>query len=149
MSDPCDLLQLFQLCRRRYAAALHPVERTWGLTRNVIDVFLFLSNHPGLDTARDIVALRSLSKSHVCKSVDRLTRRGFLAGAQDAQDRRYIHLRLLPAAAGAVRQAQQAQRSFFQALFQTVAPEDRQVLNRVIGQFFQNMKEASDVCSSN
>ena len=22
MSDPCDLLQLFQLCRRRYAAAL-------------------------------------------------------------------------------------------------------------------------------
>ena len=85
MSDPCDLLQLFQLCRRRYAAALHPVERTWGLTRNEIDVILFLSNHPGLDTARDIVALRSLSKSHVCKSVDRLTRRGFLAGAQDAQ----------------------------------------------------------------
>ena len=112
-------------------------------------MILFLSSHPGLDTARDIVALRSLSKSHVCKSVDRLTRRGFLAGAQDAQDRRYIHLRLLPAAAGAVRQAQQAQRSFFQALFQTVAPEDRQVLNRVIGQFFQNMKEASDVCSSN
>ena len=85
MSDPCDLLQLFQLCRRRYAAALHPVERTWGLTRNEIDVILFLSNHPGLDTARDIVALRSRSKSHVCKSVDRLTRRGFLAGAQDAQ----------------------------------------------------------------
>lgn len=47
MSDPCDLLQLFQLCRRRYAAALHPVERTWGLTRNEIDVILFLSNHPG------------------------------------------------------------------------------------------------------
>ena len=30
MSDPCDLLQLFQLCRRRYAAALHPVERPGG-----------------------------------------------------------------------------------------------------------------------
>ena len=111
-----DLLRLVQRLRHRYEAGLRPAAQEYGLTRNEIDVLLFLANNPGLDTASDIVSLRGLSKSHVCKSVDDLTRRGYLAGRVDDRDRRRVHLRLLPDAAPAVRAAQAAQRRFFQNL---------------------------------
>ena len=96
MADPSSLLLLGQRIKHCYGALCRDVELAYGLTRNEIDVLLFLANNPGCDTARDIVELRGLSKSHVCKSVDALTRRGWLAGAQDARDRRCVRLRLLP-----------------------------------------------------
>ena len=37
---------------------------------NELSVLLFLANNPALNTARDIVQLRALAKSHVCMSVD-------------------------------------------------------------------------------
>ena len=96
MPQPIDFMRMIQQIRRRYAESLRPLERRWMLTGNEIDVLLFLANNPGYDTARDAVEMRGLSKSHVCKSVDALTRRGWLAGEQDKRDRRCVHLRLLP-----------------------------------------------------
>ena len=64
------ILHLIQLCKRRYASALQPVEQAHGLTRNEIDVLLFLSNNPGYDTARDIVELRMLQKGNVSAAGD-------------------------------------------------------------------------------
>ena len=96
MPQPIDFMRMIQQIRRRYAESLRPLERRWTLTGNEIDVLLFLANNPGYDTARDAVEMRGLSKSHVCKSVDALTRRGWLAGEQDKRDRRCVHLRLLP-----------------------------------------------------
>ncbi len=139
MYDRMDLLHLFQRCKRGYEAALAPVEAAFSLTRNEIDVLLFLSNNPEYDTARDVVELRALSKSHVCKSVDRLTRRGYLSGAQDRRDRRLIHLRILPAAGEAVAAARQAQQDFFLTLYRGVPPEDRRVLERVMRQIAANL----------
>jgi DNA-binding MarR family transcriptional regulator len=80
---------------------------------------------PGYDTARDIVELRGLTKSHICQSVDGLTRRGWLSGVQDGQDRRRVHLSLLPAAQTAVAAAQAVQRDFFVRLYRGVSQEER------------------------
>ncbi len=139
-----DYLQLAQLGKRRYAEALRPVERKYGLTRNEIDVMLFLSNHPAHDTARDIVEMRSLSKSHVCKSVDSLTRRGFLSGRQDQRDRRCVHLTLLPGAAPAVQEAQQAQKLFLQRLSRGSTPAEEQMLAQSLKRLLRNLKEESE-----
>ena len=130
------ILHLIQLCKRRYASALQPVEQAHGLTRNEIDVLLFLSNNPGYDTARDIVELRALSKS-----VDTLTRRGFLAGEQDRHDRRCVHLTLQSAAGQAVQDAQQAQQDFVLQLYQGMTPEEEQALNRALSRLVKNLND--------
>lgn len=80
--------------------------------QNEIDILLFLANNQPYDTSRDIVEYRALSKSHVCKSVDSLLRKGYLKGEQDQRDRRLIHLKLQPEAMPAVREAQQMQQDF-------------------------------------
>ena len=48
--------------QKGYARYLEPVCREWGLTRNELDVILFLANNPALDRAVDIVTRRGLSR---------------------------------------------------------------------------------------
>ena len=54
-------IQGVRTLKRAYDAALKPVAEAHGLTRNEVDVLLFLANNPGYDTARDIVELRGPS----------------------------------------------------------------------------------------
>ena len=62
-----------------------------------VQVLLFLANHPGNDTARDVVELRGLPKSQVSRAVDLLVSRGFLQRRPDETDRRVIHLAITEA----------------------------------------------------
>ena len=80
--------------KKRYDAVFKELARKNGLTQNEVDVILFLANNPSFDTARDIVEYRSMSKSHVCKSVESLSQKGLLSGRQDEEDRRVTHLLL-------------------------------------------------------
>lgn len=146
MQTRTALLRLAYRLKQGYAAALQPVERTYGLTRNEIDVLLFLANNPDYDTARDMVELLGLSKSHVCKSVDRLTRLGFLSGRTDRTDRRLIRLTLLPGAEAAVRAAQIAQQAFFDGLYRGVTQEEQAVLDGVLEKLAANLEEEPPLC---
>ena len=122
-------IQGVRTLKRAYDAALKPVAEAHGPTRNEVDVLLFLANNPGYDTARDIVELRGLTKSHVCQSVD-------------GHDRRRVHLSLLPAAQTAVAAAQAVQRDFFVRLYRGVSQEERETLERVQEKMLSNLKEA-------
>lgn len=138
MERQMELLRLAHTIKRGYEAALRPVERDFDLTRNEVDVLLFLANNPGLNTARDIVELRGLTKSHVCKSVDSLTRRGFLSGLPDPGDRRLVRLVLLPPSGAAVQRARRAQRAFFDRLYRNITPEEQSVLAAVWDKIARN-----------
>lgn len=140
MADTTSLLLLGQQLKHRYGALCRDVEAAYGLTRNEIDVLLFLANNPGYDTARDVVELRGLSKSHVCKSVDALTRRGWLEGAQDPRDRRCVHLRLLPAAGEAVEAARRVQAEFMALLYDGVTGEERAMLGGILAKIADNLR---------
>ena len=61
---------------RFYAACFVPLLERTGWSMAEVHVLLFLANNPGLDTARDIVALRGLAKSQVSQAVERLTGQG-------------------------------------------------------------------------
>lgn len=143
MTNPTSLLLLGQQLKHRYGALCRDVETAYGLTRNEIDVLLFLANNPGYDTARDVVELRGLSKSHVCKSVDALTRRGWLAGEQDKRDRRCVHLRLLPPAVQAVEECRLAQRAFLGTLYGGVTDDELETMERVLHKLEHNIKGGS------
>ena len=86
-----ELLVQAQRMKKWYEEALHAVAVQYGLTMNELSVLLFLANNPALNTARDIVQLRALAKSHVCMSVDALAQRGFLAQQTDEKDKRRPH----------------------------------------------------------
>lgn len=89
-----------------------PVLTRYRMTQIELDVLLFLANHPGLDTAKDIVEIRRLTKSHVSAAVEGLSQKGYLLRVRRPDNRKLIHLTLLPEAAPVVADGQASQQAF-------------------------------------
>ncbi|MGM9538302.1 MAG: MarR family winged helix-turn-helix transcriptional regulator [Candidatus Onthomonas sp.] len=122
------------LLRRGYIRRLESVCSQFGLTRMELDVLLFLASNPTRDTASEMIRTRGFSKSHVSAAVKRLIQQGCLKGVTRSGNHKAIHLQLLPPAEAAVRAGQAAQEEFFRFLFQTISPEERETLVRVLSQ---------------
>ena len=113
-----------QRARKIYARMLTPVCQKWALTRNALDVLLFLHNNPGLDRAADIVSRRGMTKSHVSQSVADLEKRGLLYRREDENDRRTVHLMLSETATQIAKEGVDTQRQYFAALFRGLTREE-------------------------
>ena len=134
-----DYLILRQSLHRLYVRMMEPVLRQFGLTQMEEDILLFLANNPGHDTAAELVSLRSLAKSQVSTSVERLVRRGYLLRQPEG---RKLHLRLLPAAEEAVRQGQDSQRRFGEAIARDFSPEEQTMLYGTLARMTENARRA-------
>lgn len=126
------LLTIRPAMKRRYAREMAPVLDKWQLNSMELDVLLFLGNNPGYDTASDMVQLRQLTKSHVSKAVESLTAKGLLAQERDQNNRRRVHLLLLPAARPILKAGQQAQQRFVDVLTRGFGPEDMVAMQRML-----------------
>ena len=113
-----------QSLSKLYHRQFKPLLEQYGLTQLEVDILLFLANNPPLDTARDIVEKRHLSKSHVSVGVDSLVRRGYLERSCWDGNRKTIHLRLLPPADEVVAAGQEIQRTYAQCLFRGFDSEE-------------------------
>ena len=131
-----NLLLHSQQLKKLYYLQLDPVCTAYGLTKNEVDVLLFLANNAPYDTAKDIVELRGLSKSQVCKSVDGLS------ACHDEKDRRCIRLSLTSAAGPAVSAAQTAQANCLSLLYQNITPAEKAMMDGVFAKIHQNLQEA-------
>lgn len=132
---------IFSKSQKAYSRQLEPVCKQWGLTRNEIDVLLFLYNNPLFDRAADIVTRRGMTKSHVSLSVASLAEKGLLERQSSPNDRRTIHLKLLTDGVRIAREARDAQEQFFHQLYRGVSPEELEAFGTVIQKVFQNIED--------
>lgn len=127
--------------RRSYSKALEPVCQAWHLTRNELDVLLFLHNNPEFDRAADIVSHRGIAKSHVSLSVTALASRGLLERRFTSRDRRTAHLKLTPSGTAIAREARSIQESFFARLFAGIPAEELALWQKLVDQVRQNIEK--------
>lgn len=138
---PLDYLDNIQISKKKYAAMLEPVCRQHDLTRNELDILLFLANNPAYDRAADIVAVRRIAKSHVSLSVGNLEKRGLLLRVFEENDRRTAHLQLTEAAWPIVRAGQHLQKIFFAGMFAGLNREELEQWGMVLEKIYRNMEE--------
>lgn len=136
-----DLLMHTQRLKKLYALCCKPVMDRFHISKTEVDVLLFLANNAPYDTAKDIVSLRGLSKSHVCQSVEALCEKGLLTTRHDAGDRRCIHLCLTPAARPVVDDARAAQAKFISVLYRGVTEKEQAALERLFAKLSANLQE--------
>lgn len=110
--------------QKLYGKSLESICKKWALTRNELDVMLFLYNNPQFDRAADIVSRRGIAKSHVSLSVSTLERRGMLRREFSPKDRRMAHLRLTERGQEAALEGRRAQERFFLALCGDIPMEE-------------------------
>ena len=135
--------------RKEYYRALEPVCRRWDLTRNELDIILFLANNPTLNRASDIVTRRGIAKSHVSQSVSQLESRGILEARQDPNDRRITRLSLTAVTAELAAQAQTAQRAFFRQILKGLTQEDVMLWHNLMEKVWSNLETMENSSARN
>lgn len=131
--------------QKGYARLMEPLCKKWELTRNELDVLLFLANNPVYDRAVDIVNNRGLSKSHVSLSINSLESRGLLLRTEDPNDRRTVHLQLTEAAMPIAEAGQMAQKRFFSYLHQGVTREQIDLMVDFARKVNENIRNIEEV----
>lgn len=125
MSYATEWLMSFRYIIKGQDALIKEICDSFKLTRIEGTIIVFLYNNPGKDTAGDIVELRMLSKGNdVSQAVESLIQKSFLARKQDAEDRRKIHLSLLPAAEPIIQAVEKKQKEFGCEIFRGFTEEE-------------------------
>ena len=131
--------------QKGYARLLEPVCKKWELTRNELDVMLFLANNPDYDRAVDIVTNRGLAKSHVSMSVASLEERGLLERIPDPSDRRTVHLKLTEKSKEITEVGRRVQKQFMDYLHQGVTEEQLELMRLFAERVYENIKNIEEV----
>ena len=126
--------------QKSYSKCLDPICREWELTRNELDVILFLFNNPGFDRATDIVSRRGIAKSHVSLSVTNLENRKLLTRRFDPNDRRTAHLELTEQAVAIAQAGRDAQSRFFSGLYQGITEEEFEIWRKITQKVCSNIE---------
>ena len=138
------IAQLTRLPRtfgKYYDRQFLPLLEQTGLSMRELHILLFLANHPGQDTARDVTELRGLAKSQVSQAVEVLTDRGLLARRADGEDRRIIHLEITGEGAPLAREAQAVQAACGRRLLAGLAEEEQAVFLGLLERVLREMEE--------
>lgn len=126
--------------RKSYSKLLDPICQEWKLTRNELDIILFLYNNPEHSRAADIVSHRGIAKSHVSLGVASLEEKGLLLRRFSEQDRRTAHLELQDQGRIIAAQAREKQIQYFSALYQGISPEEFEIWRNITQKVRDNIK---------
>ena len=129
-----------QRVKREYTRVLEPICSQWSLTRNEMDVLLFLYNNPELNRAADIVSYRGIAKSHVSLSVGTLEEKALLLRTEQPADRRAVRLELTAEGKQIAAQARTAQIKFFDQLHKGITKEEMDVWQKIALKIEDNIK---------
>lgn len=135
-----NYFDIMSAAKKSYSKLLEPICRQWELTRNELDVLLFLYNNPEFDRAADIVSRRGIAKSHVSLSVSNLESRALLNRQFDVHDRRAAHLALTEQGRQIAAQARQVQMGYFAALYQGISEEEFEVWRKITQKVCDNIE---------
>ena len=130
--------------QKGYSRLMEPICKKWELTRNELDVMLFLANNPDFDRAVDIVTNRGLAKSHVSMSVTSLESRGLLERIPDPADRRTVHLRLTEKAKEITDVGCRVQKQFMDYLHQGVTEEQLELMRLFAERVYENIRNIEE-----
>lgn len=144
MKRTTELFTGFRSLFRLYDKLLKKVCMEHDLTVIEADIISFLQNNPGKDTAADIVELRMLSKGAVSKGVDSLIRKSLLERIPDTEDRRKIHLKLMPKAGPVTATVDEVREEFLAAVLEGFTREELEMQDRFMRRLFDNTKKAME-----
>ncbi|MCI9578087.1 MAG: MarR family transcriptional regulator [Oscillibacter sp.] len=143
MLNAAQLIRLPRKFGKYYDRQFLPLLEKTGLTIREVHVLLFLANHPGQDTARDVTELRGMAKSQVSQAVEVLAGRGLLARRADGEDRRVVHLVITEQGAPLAREAQALQAACGRRLLEGLTEEEQAVFLDLLERVLREMEDLS------
>lgn len=140
-----EMLQWYARYREAYSKYCCRAIIKEPFSPNEMNLLIFLSNNPQMDTAKELTVTLGVSKGLICRSVGSLTQKGYLRGEVDKRDRRIVHLMLTDKAAPIIQLLQENRAKFSQWITQEISQSDLETYKRVNKQLIQNIQRLADV----
>lgn len=130
--------------RKLYSKGLKQVADKYGLKNNEVAILSYLSNNDDKNTASNIVADLMFTKSHVSMSVESLLKKEYIEKVADENDKKVMHLLLLPKADKVIGDLKVARAELSAQMFKGFTDNEikelRGLLNKVIYNIFDNQQ---------
>ena len=111
---------------------------SYKLSPNEIDLLVALDMGV-YDTAKEIADNFEISKSLVCRSVDSLTKKGYIDTQKDEKDKRVSHLILIEEAKPIVEALKENRKKTTEDLLLGIDKEELKIFSKVLNQMKNNM----------
>lgn len=134
------LIRAFKTMDQRCYAAV----KEDNLTKNEAIILMFLSNNKQYDTASDIIRIRSISKAHVCQSIDHLCKKGYLSTSSDEKDHRIQHLKIESSANKIVEKLNNERSKFLTTLFEGIDDKQKEQFVCIVKSLIHNTEKGRD-----
>lgn len=125
--------------RERYYKTLEECSKEKGISKQEIDILLFLEAHSS-NCACDVVNERGLSKAYVSKAISELQKNGLIIVEPDSNDRRYQHIAIDEKARTIIDYMKAKQKKMIDDLTKNISEEDLAVFLSVTTQMISNLK---------
>lgn len=125
--------------RERYYKTLKECSKEKGISKQEIDVLLFLDIHSS-DCACDVVSERGLSKAYVSKAISELQKDHLITVKTDLNDRRYQHIILEKGAREIIDYMREKQKKMIKELTSGIPDQDLAIFFDVATQMISNLK---------
>ena len=134
-----ELLKFYAALREAYSRFCAQALTSDSFSPNEINVLIFLSNNPQINTARELTITLGVSKGLIARSVDSLTSRGYLTTWTDQKDRRVVHLMITDKAVSVMEQIRSGRAEFSRQVLQGIAPDSLRTYFEVASQIHENV----------
>ena len=123
------------------------VIREYHVKRVEIEILRFLAMSEEKETAADIHRYLDLNKGQISKTLEHLCMMHYLESRPDTKDRRYMHYTLTDEARELVRRINAVWDEMHQQIMSGIAPEEREIFNKVMNHAMTNMERMIDEAS--
>ncbi len=139
MFDAGALFGMIQKVKKGYEKQLEPLMDKYGLTKNQIDILMFLKNNPQYNTLSDLVEIRAMTKSQASVSIEEMRKRGIIEKEQGESDKRSNKLIVSEHAKEITKEGKLIQQNFEKMLAKNLSPLEIVMLKKVFATISENI----------
>lgn len=118
-----------------------PIMQECDLRPVELDILVFLHREKNVDTAKEIIQRKHLSKAHISKSIDNLHSKGFIRLSEDENDHRILHIALTQMSEEIVGKIINVYAECRDIMQKGISPEELEIVKKVIAKINQNINQ--------
>lgn len=132
--------------RRKAVSALYEKKTKvicdkYQLTQMEYDILMFLHNNPDYITAKDIVSVRKLTKSHVSLTLKMLENKGYIRRFYEGNNSKIARIEVLKLAESILQDGDKVQMDFFDTIFLGFSEEERHQYKTLLNRIYENVEK--------
>ena len=141
MTNVENMLKQFASIRKAYGKYLYATMKNKIFSPSEIDVLIFLSNNPSINTSKELVVCLAVSKSLIARSVDALMQKGMIEMQGDEDDHRIQHLKITKLAIPYIEEIKKYRESFTKAALADIDEQEIKDMETTIRKIDNNMQK--------